>query len=110
MDSLHADSGNSEEYTVDRAEPLEIPLVDGKPKPPRYIKCEQCGHMMRHRPGHVYGCPTCNYTLQLEIEDGDDGRHNPEEGQSTLRPVGETEQTGQAQEPGLQLDESGSTT
>lgn len=59
---------------------LEIPVVDGKAIFPRHIRCE-CGHLMRHRPGHLYGCPDCKYTFLVEIEDEELGRCDQEEGQ-----------------------------
>lgn len=32
---------------------------------PRYIDCPECGQILRHRPGDVYGC-TCGVFIKAE--------------------------------------------
>lgn len=67
----------NEEYMSEANElsTLEIPVVDGKAIFPRYLTCE-CGHQMRHRPGHIYGCPECQLTFQVDIDNLEDGQAN----------------------------------
>jgi hypothetical protein len=77
---------------------LDIPIIDGKPEFPRYVRCE-CGHEMRHRPGNLYGCPDCKRTFLVEVEDGDPGRCNPEEREQVVCPLGEEEQERPEKEP-----------
>jgi hypothetical protein len=42
------------------------PLIE---KGPRELRCPECGHWMRRRPGDRYGCPCGNFTYLTDTED-----------------------------------------
>ena len=45
--------------------------------PPRYIDCPECGLVLRHRPGHVYGCVCGAFVKAIEVVEEPEEKTQP---------------------------------